>query len=82
MILENVRGAMKFQGVARWHCGPYYLWGDVPALFPRFHFGGKRHPPAGAIRAKSTRSSEAVRRRSMIPAPIADYVAIAASSYR
>ncbi len=34
MIVENVRGAQKWVGRARWHYGSYYLWGDVPALMP------------------------------------------------
>jgi hypothetical protein len=32
LVVENVRGAQKWVGRARWHGGPYYLWGDVPAL--------------------------------------------------
>jgi hypothetical protein len=34
LIVENVRGAEKWVGSARWHFGSYYLWGDVPALMP------------------------------------------------
>lgn len=34
MVVENVRGAEKWVGRARWHYGSYYLWGDVPALMP------------------------------------------------
>lgn len=34
MVVENVRGAQKWVGKARWHYGSYYLWGDVPALMP------------------------------------------------
>jgi hypothetical protein len=34
IIIENVRGAQKWIGKAAWHFGPYYLWGDVPALMP------------------------------------------------
>ena len=36
LIIENVRGAQKWVGRARWSFGPYLLWGDVPALMPRF----------------------------------------------
>jgi len=32
LVVENVCGAQKWVGRARWHAGPYYLWGDVPAL--------------------------------------------------
>ena len=45
LIVENVRGAQKWIGPARWHFGSYYLWGDVPALMPfpavRKSVGGK-----------------------------------------
>src|ERR1700731_4844522 len=34
LIVENVRGAQKWVGHARWNFGSYYLWGDVPALMP------------------------------------------------
>src|SRR5271154_2697184 len=41
MVVENVRGAQKWVGRARWNFGSFYLWGDVPALMPmtakRFH---------------------------------------------
>ena len=39
MCVENVRGAQKWVGRARWNFGSYYLWGDVPALMPmRGHY--------------------------------------------
>lgn len=52
LVVENVRGAQKWVGRARWNFGSYYLWGDVPALMPptlraqkvpgfRFDGGGK-----------------------------------------
>lgn len=34
MVVENVRGAQKYVGRARWNYGSFYLWGDVPALMP------------------------------------------------
>lgn len=34
MVVENVRGAEKWVGRARWKFGSFYLWGDVPALMP------------------------------------------------
>lgn len=34
LVVENVKGAQKWVGRARWHYGSYYLWGDVPALMP------------------------------------------------
>lgn len=49
MIVENVRGAQKWVGQARWHFGSYFLWGDVPALMPttiaakKFNPDGTQH---------------------------------------
>jgi site-specific DNA-cytosine methylase len=53
LVVENVVGAQKWVGRARWHYGSFYLWGDVPALMPivtrvkkgrsNFHFF--EHPP-------------------------------------
>jgi hypothetical protein len=37
MVLENVRGAQDWVGRAAWNFGPYYLWGDLPALMPSPH---------------------------------------------
>ncbi len=34
LIVENVRGAQKWVGRARWNYGSFYLWGDGPALMP------------------------------------------------
>src|SRR6516164_4424609 len=34
LIVENVRGAQKWVGRARWNFGSFYLWGYVPALMP------------------------------------------------
>jgi hypothetical protein len=34
LIVENVKGAEKWVGRARWHFGSFYLWGDMPALMP------------------------------------------------
>jgi C-5 cytosine-specific DNA methylase len=34
LIVENVCGAQKYVGRARWSFGSFYLWGDVPALMP------------------------------------------------
>ena len=37
LIVENVQGAQRWVGKARWHYGSYYLWGDVPFLMPFSH---------------------------------------------
>jgi len=34
MVVENVKGAQPWVGRARAHYGPWFLWGDVPALMP------------------------------------------------
>jgi hypothetical protein len=34
LVVENVCGAQKWVGRARWHFGSFYIWGDVPALMP------------------------------------------------
>jgi len=34
MVIENVKGAQPWVGVAACHYGAQYLWGDVPALLP------------------------------------------------
>ncbi len=34
MVVENVKGAQRWVGGAKWHYGSFYLWGDVPALMP------------------------------------------------
>jgi len=42
LVVENVCGAQKWVGRARWHYGSFYLWGDVPALMPIVRRVGKR----------------------------------------
>jgi hypothetical protein len=44
MVVENVRGAEKWVGGARWHYGSYYLWGDVPAIMPFTGSAQKANP--------------------------------------
>ena len=34
LVVENVRGAQKWVGVAKRKFGSIYLWGDIPALLP------------------------------------------------
>jgi C-5 cytosine-specific DNA methylase len=45
MVVENVCGAQKWVGRARWHYGSYYLWGDVPALMPMV----RKHAKVGGL---------------------------------
>jgi hypothetical protein len=46
MVVENVVGAQKWFGPAKWHYGSFYLWGDVPALMP-FTNRPQKHDPRG-----------------------------------
>lgn len=34
LVIENVCGAQKWVGRAKWHYGSFYLWGNIPALLP------------------------------------------------
>ncbi len=43
LVVENVCGAQKWVGRARWHFGSFYLWGDVPALMPITRRANKGH---------------------------------------
>ena len=42
LVVENVKGAQKWVGRARWNVGSFYLWGDVPALMP-IGVGGRKN---------------------------------------
>jgi hypothetical protein len=48
LIVENVRGAQKWVGRARWNFGSFYLWGDVPALMPTT-IRGVKNPGGGSF---------------------------------
>lgn len=53
MIVENVRGAQPWVGRAKRNFGSYYLWGDVPALMPRFtsrDCDGRKQPGLSGVR--------------------------------
>ncbi len=64
IVIENVRAAQGWMGRAQWHCGAFYLWGDVPALMPEvFH------------RKKESFSSTAKRERAMVPIDLARWIA-------
>jgi hypothetical protein len=49
MVVENVCGAQKWVGRARWHYGSFYLWGDVPALMPVTPARGMKRNPDGTL---------------------------------
>lgn len=44
LVVENVRGAQKWVGPAKWHHGSFYLWGDIPALMPIVSKDGTKVP--------------------------------------
>jgi hypothetical protein len=64
LVQENVRGAQEFVGRSILNCGPFHLWGDVPALSPYF-FGKKKESFGSAQRAD----------RAMIPENLARFLA-------
>ena len=63
LILENVREAQNWMGRAKWHCGSFYLWGDVPALMPRV-----------SHRPKESMSSTARAERAKVPFTLAKWI--------
>jgi C-5 cytosine-specific DNA methylase len=86
LVVENVCGAQKWVGRARWHYGPYMLWGDVPALMPdgsgiKKGAGSGRswfYQNGGNGRSASSKSSERREwsaRVSKIPLPLARHIA-------
>jgi len=68
IIIENVRGAQRFMGIARAHFGKQYLWGDVPALWPWVN--GQNEG-----RQKKSMSSAWKAERAKIPFPLAQHIA-------
>jgi hypothetical protein len=59
MVVENVKGAQRWVGSARWHFGSYYLWGDVPALMPFTWVGSKNSAGSWFAQAHNTASGVA-----------------------
>lgn len=62
MVVENVRGAQPWVGLARWNFGSFYLWGDVPALMPtaikaqKFNPDGTAHPPGSWFKVADSKN--------------------------
>lgn len=88
LIVENVRGAQPWVGRARWNWGPYFLWGDTPALFPDYRPGAARkgegsgpswfHQNGGNGRSASSQSPERrewTAKVSKIPLPLSRHIA-------
>jgi hypothetical protein len=57
MVVENVVGAQRWLGLAKWHYGSFYLWGDVPvvngSLVSSSEFGADRLDIAKRGRSKN-----------------------------
>jgi hypothetical protein len=85
MVVENVRGAQKWVGPAKWSFGSYMLWGDVPAVMPfsmrtiKGNGGSWVHENKGhALRGTSSGSKErkaATALAAKIPFPLASWIA-------
>jgi len=60
LVVENVRGAEKWVGRARWKFGSFYLWGDVPALMPltKPHIKMGRAPMVNGVTRRRTNPAE------------------------
>ncbi len=64
LVVENVCGAQKWVGRARWHYGSFYLWGDVPALMPitrKHKQGGNFHRNGSGVWNRGEHIGEGVR---------------------
>jgi hypothetical protein len=88
LIVENVCGAQKWVGRAKWNYGPYFLWGDTPALMPDARNIRKGAGSGGSWfyqnsgNARSASSHSAERREwsakvAKIPLPLSRHIAAA-----
>lgn len=80
LVVENVRGAEKWVGRARWNYGSFYLWGDVPALMPitlgrQVMKDAITHRLNGATSSNSTARKAASALIAKIPLPLARHIA-------
>jgi C-5 cytosine-specific DNA methylase len=88
LIVENVRGAQKWVGRARWNYGSYYLWGDVPALMPVTFDGIKQGGDwfaearkggvggtSASFSSRSSKRKQASATIAKIPLPLSRYIA-------
>ena len=77
LVVENVCGAQKWVGRARWHYGSFYLWGDVPALMPPTWRAGKT--PTGNAKGAPRWEDRPVKRLNESPGPNGDLCAMRAT---
>jgi len=62
LVVENVRGAQRWVGRARWNYGSYYLWGDIPALMvsarqaQKFNPDGTEHPQGSCFKIADSKN--------------------------
>jgi hypothetical protein len=88
LVVENVRGAQPYVGRARWHYGPFYVWGDVPAIVPMFAKQAAKQPghwfkdsgtASGSARfgSKSRQRKEWSARVAKIPTDLSRYIGLA-----
>lgn len=87
LVIENVRGAQYWWGRADWKCGPYYLWGRLPAIWPDMPLkrknvvddvkNGVRRglKTAADMPSHSARRRECTARAAKIPFPLANHIA-------
>ena len=87
MIIENVRGAQPWVGEAKWNSGPFFIWGDIPALMPilkpRKGTGGSwfglnwrgRGDPGSLVTSSSPLRKKIAAERAKIPIELARHIA-------
>lgn len=85
LVVENVKGAQPWVGRAKWHYGPWFLWGDLPAIMP-FDNGIRKGAGSGRAwfyqnggNARSASSKSAERRAwtasvSIVPFELASWI--------
>lgn len=81
MVVENVCGAQRWVGSAKWHYGPFFLWGDVPALMPFTNGQTKgftkrfEDTPLAWYSSRSDARKQASALIAKIPFPLANHIA-------
>lgn len=68
LVVENVRGAQKWVGLAPWHFKSFFLFGDVPAMMPYPGNDGVKLPNNGSPRRFDQRKRQRLSRGNGDPA--------------